>query len=315
MICQVGFEPRYIEPSPDNRRLCIVIPCYNESRKLKIARFKSYLADHPRVHLTFVNDGSGDDTLQILTSIKQMIPEQTDVINLEQNSGKAEAVRAGILYALENNSCESIGYLDADLAVSLEECDLLSKSINKEIDFCFGSRILRMGSVIERKPTRFLIGRAVATIISQVLQLKVYDTQCGCKLFHADLAQKIFREPFISKWLFDVEIFFRILQLHGRKDAIRKMVEIPLNEWIDQGDSKVKPTYFFRMLYDLLRIRQHYRNGLKNAGLVHRALYPVNDFSSRLYQYRIGKRAVPFRVNGFNEFVLIAFRIDIIRKR
>ncbi len=256
------FDPTNIPPSSDNRRLCIVVPCYNESRKLKVSVFLSYLSTHKRVHLTFVNDGSKDDTLDILQQIQHATPDQVDVVDLKQNVGKGEAVRAGVLYALENNNCQSIGYLDADLAVSLEECDLLSESIEGNIDFCFGSRILRIGSVIERKPSRFLIGRAVATVISQVLQLKVYDTQCGCKLFHPELAAKIFQEPFLSRWLFDVEIFFRILQLHGREDAIKRMVEIPLKEWVDQGDSKVKPTYFFRMLYDLLRIRQRYRKAL-----------------------------------------------------
>jgi len=257
------FDPGTISHPANLRRLSIIIPCYNESRKLKKAVFENFLENRSRTHLTFVNDGSKDDTLSILHAIQTTNPNQIDVVDLEKNSGKGEAVRQGMLFALANHRCEAIAYLDADLAVTLEECDTLSKSIDGEVDFCFGSRILRIGSVIERKPARFIIGRAVATVISQVLQLKVYDTQCGCKLFTADLASKVFEEPFISRWLFDVEIFFRILHLHGRDDAIKKMVEIPLNSWIDQGDSKVRPTYFFRMLYDLLRIRQRYRNAIR----------------------------------------------------
>ncbi len=256
------FNPLTIPQEEDQIiRLCIIIPCYNEATKLKSSHFTEYLRNHPRVKLAFVNDGSKDGTLDILTRIQHELPDQISIVNLKNNVGKGEAVRAGVNYVLETDICEAIGYLDADLAVTLEECDTLSGALNDDISFCFGSRILRIGSVIERKASRFIIGRAVATLISQILQLKVYDTQCGCKLFRRDLAKQVFQEPFISRWLFDVEIFFRILQLHGREDGIRKMLEIPLNQWIDQGDSKVKPTYFFRMMVDLVKIRNKYSPG------------------------------------------------------
>ncbi|MCA6079027.1 glycosyltransferase [Fulvivirga sedimenti] len=253
------FDPSTIPPEDvQSTRLCIVIPCYNEASKLKLSHFKDYLRENPRVKLVFVNDGSKDATLEILNRIQHEMPDQISVVDLKKNVGKGEAVRAGVLYTLDTDICDAIAYLDADLAVTLEECDTISGALKDDISFCFGSRILRIGSVIERKPSRFIIGRAVATVISQILRLKVYDTQCGCKLFRRDLAKQIFNEPFISRWLFDVEIFFRILQLHGREDGIRKMMEIPLNQWIDQGDSKVRPTYFFRMMVDLVKIRNRY---------------------------------------------------------
>jgi glycosyltransferase involved in cell wall biosynthesis len=253
------FDPSTIPPV-DSRttRLCIVIPCYNEATKLKSSHFTAYLRNNPRVRLVFVNDGSKDGTLDALKSIQHEMPDQISIVDLAKNVGKGEAVRAGVLYTLDTDICDAIAYLDADLAVTLEECDTISGALNNDVSFCFGSRILRIGSVIERKPSRFIIGRAVATVISQILRLKVYDTQCGCKLFRRELAKQIFKEPFISRWLFDVEIFFRILQLHGREDGIRKMLEIPLNQWIDQGDSKVRPTYFFRMMVDLVKIRNRY---------------------------------------------------------
>ena len=53
-----------------------------------------------------------------------------------------------------------------------------------------------------------MAGRVIATIISEILQIKVYDTQCGCKVFSRDLASEVFIDEFISRWLFDVEIFF-----------------------------------------------------------------------------------------------------------
>ena len=261
------FDPHHISTyANDHIRLCVVIPCYNEAKKLKVEDYTQYIKENPRAKLVFVNDGSRDDTLLVLEGIREKGNGQVDILDLPKNVGKGEAVRQGILHALSNEKIRALGYLDADLAVTLEECDDLSGCLDQDISFCFGSRILRIGSVIERKPSRFIIGRAVATMISQVLRLKVYDTQCGCKLFRRELAQAVFQEPFISRWLFDVEIFFRILHLHGRDQAINRMLEIPLKQWIDQGDSKVRPTYFFKMFVDLVRIRQRYRTKIPALG-------------------------------------------------
>jgi len=101
--------------------------------------------------------------------------------------------------------------------------------------------------------------RVIATSISKILKLKVYDTQCGCKIFEKELSETIFKDPFISKWLFDVEIFQRIILIYGRHQVLNKMVEIPLKRWIDKDGSKVKISYFFKMLMDLYSINKKYK--------------------------------------------------------
>tara|TARA_B100000795_G_scaffold10806_1_gene7565 strand:+ start:91 stop:318 length:228 start_codon:yes stop_codon:yes gene_type:complete len=74
-----------------------------------------------------------------------------------------------------------------------------------------------------------------------MLLLKFYDTQCGCKVLARKLSIQVFADSFISRWLFDVELFFRIKHLYGNINCI----EVPFNKWIDSGDSKVKDSYFF----------------------------------------------------------------------
>jgi hypothetical protein len=102
----------------------------------------------------------------------------------------------------------------------------------------------------------------LSTFISWVLKLRVYYTQYGCKIIKRDLAIKLFQEPFISKWLFDVELFARIINIYGRPDCISRMIEIPLNKWTEKGGSKVEITYAFRLWFDLLRINRKYRSTL-----------------------------------------------------
>ena len=136
----------------------------------------------------------------------------------------------------------------------------MANFIEGKIHFAFGSRILKLDNNIKRKWYRFFFGRIVATAISKSLELSLYDSQCGCKVFDQSLGDKIFVEPFISKWLFDVEIFFRAINIYGRENIKEHIKEVPLNEWVDTPDSRVSPWYFFRLWLDLYKISKKYKN-------------------------------------------------------
>jgi len=240
--------------------ICIVIPCYNEEKGFLLEEYSSFIEKNHKILLCFVNDGSTDNTLTILALLKNKYSQKVEIVSYEKNKGKAEAVRNGIHYCNDRYEHKYVAYLDADLSTSLQECISLTKYFDKKIEFVFGSRIAKIGSVIDRKKSRFLIGRIIATIISDMLKIAVYDTQCGCKLFTKNLSKQIFDDNFISKWLFDVEIFFRIIEIHEKENALRKMVEVPLTKWIHSENSKVNVTYFFNLLFDLYNIRRKYKN-------------------------------------------------------
>jgi len=236
--------------------LCIVIPCYNEEKGLAIQEYVHFVENNPTVLICFVNDGSTDATLEILEGLKNKYPEHVKVLSYKNNRGKAEAIRSGVHFCNENYTFDYLAYLDADLAASLEECAAMTSNFNNKITFVFGSRIRRIGAVIERSPFRFFAGRIIATIISHILKLNVYDTQCGCKVFTKTLAEEVFKKPFVSKWLFDVELFDRIIKFYGREVVLEKMLEVPLLRWVDRGDSKVKATYFLKLWVDLYLINK-----------------------------------------------------------
>jgi len=242
----------------------IVIPCYNEEKGISNKEYSNFLNNNPEAFICFVNDGSKDNTLGVLNALKEKHPTQIDVLSLKKNSGKAEAVRAGINYCNINHRHQYIGYLDADLATTLEEFIELRNYLQGEIVFGFGSRIRKIGSTIERENSRFLIGRVVATFISNILDIKVYDTQCGSKLFTKEISELLFKKEFISRWLFDVEIFYRMIHLFGKEKAIKKMIEVPLKLWVEKGDSKVKFTYGFKLWFDLFEIQRKYQKIARN---------------------------------------------------
>ena len=238
--------------------LSIIIPCYNEANRFPTERYLQFLKQQPEVRLVFVDDGSSDTTEQVLSAIVAAFPKQTNLIVLEKNQGKAGAVQKGMLWAVTKTTSDRFAYLDADLSTSLEECLRLSEGIDENCRFIFGSRILKTDNQIERKWYRFLIGRVVATAISTLLGISVYDTQCGCKILHRDLVELAFKDAFSSRWLFDVEIFFRLIRAFGKEEMVAFSKEVPLDQWIDTEDSRVKFTYMFRLWVDLATIYFRY---------------------------------------------------------
>ncbi|MCW5514958.1 glycosyltransferase [Muriicola sp. Z0-33] len=239
--------------------IAIIIPCYNEFDRLPLAEFKAFLSTNSTARICFVNDASTDNTQLRLDNLRTEFEGQVFILENKKNAGKAASVRLGVLHCHKNEIAPVLAYLDADLATSLEECYSYLTHLSSGKNFVFASRILKIGSLVERKFSRFLFGRIIATFISNVLDIKVYDTQCGCKVFKTELAELLFNEPFISKWLFDVELFSRLLCYYGKEEALKSMDEIPVKKWVDQGDSKVKLSYFFRLWYDLYLIRKMHR--------------------------------------------------------
>lgn len=239
----------------------IVIPCYNEYDRLDSTHFVSFAERHKDIKFIFVNDGSVDDTGTILKQLYRAMPHSFCVIELAQNGGKAEAVRQGMLTAFRTRA-DYVGYWDADLSTPLESIlsfrDLLDE--RKEIAVVMGARVQLLGRRVERSALKHYAGRIFATAASLVLNLNVYDTQCGAKLFRrSDAISTIFNKPFISRWIFDVEIIARFSELYGADDISSAIYEIPLIEWIDKRGSKVNVMTYIRSAIDLVHIYNVYR--------------------------------------------------------
>lgn len=239
--------------------LAIIIPCYNEAKRFQLERFTKFIQNHPSVVLFFADDGSTDATPSLLKGLRSDFGEQVQIFTLLKNKGKAEAVRTGMTEAIKNIKMERFAFLDADLATSLGECYEIAARISDTKAFVFGSRIKKLDNNIQRKRYRFVLGRIIATFISTMLRLPIYDSQCGCKIFRRDWAVSVFIHPFLSTWLFDVEIFYRLIHQFGRKKICEEIEEVPLKAWIDTEDSKVSLLYGIKVWFDLIKIYRHYK--------------------------------------------------------
>jgi len=238
--------------------MILIVPCFNEARRLPKADFINHSALFEEI--IFVNDGSTDGTADILSGLQKKLGSHCHVLTLTSNMGKGEAIRHGVLYyfdklATTSSTCQHIGFTDADLSSPLTEVHRLAQ-IQSEVncDFIQGARVALMGRDIQRSALKHYMGRIGATLISELLDIKVYDTQGGAKVFSMSIAAELFTTPFISRWLFDCELYLRAKRLEI------SVYEEPLKIWIDQTlDSKVRFSSYFTALGELLRIYKHYR--------------------------------------------------------
>lgn len=239
-------------------RLTVVVPCYNEEERLPADAFRKFAIPGVQLDYLFVNDGSTDGTARLLESLQHDDPARFAVLTLEKNSGKAEAVRRGMLAALERRP-DLAAFWDADLATPLDELPLFVDIFNRrpEIQMIFASRVRLLGRNIRRKLVRHYIGRFGSTLISRSLGVQMYDTQCGAKMYRVnDGLGEIFATPFLSKWIFDAEIIARFIKQRGRDAAVPAMYELPIREWREVHGSKIKGRDFVRALRDLWKIHR-----------------------------------------------------------
>ena len=179
-------------PQENRTKLSIIIPVYNEEKYLK-KLFKDILDyfNFNNIELIFVNDGSFDNSKNILEALKK---ENTFnfkfiLINLNKNSGKGKAVRTG----MNISKGEYILLQDADLELDVKDSKELYEIIinDKLIQCVFGSRYLS-GKL--KKHNYFInkfIGKFNTLIFNILFGQSITDIHCGLKIFHRDVYDKI----------------------------------------------------------------------------------------------------------------------------
>jgi len=238
----------------------VVIPCYNEEKRLLSKEFLDFVEKHSGYHLCFVNDGSKDKTLEVLNQVKKGREDYITVYDCEKNGGKAEAVRLGMLHMAEKKDLDYIGFLDADLSTDLADFDDLVSTIeNSDYKIVSGSRISRMGANITKESARKIISLTINYIIRKILRMDFKDTQCGAKIFHKDVIDIAFKEKFVTAWIFDVEMFIRIRKHFGLEKAQEMLCEKPLKRWIHADGSKLSMKDSVKIIFQLAQIAWVYR--------------------------------------------------------
>ncbi|MFY9904461.1 MAG: dolichyl-phosphate beta-glucosyltransferase [Terriglobales bacterium] len=226
----------------------IVIPAYNESVRLQPtlhALLRHIQEQNWDAEILVVNDGSTDDTAQIVREYGKLHPQVLLVEN-PGNRGKGFSVRNGMLHA-RGDICL---FSDADLSSPITEAQKLFDAIAQGADIAIGSRWLRAELQTERQPLyRQAFGRIYNLALRILLGLRFADTQCGFKAFRRDAAQRIFPLQRIERWGFDPEILFL-----ARRAGLR-VEEVPVL-WAHSEGTRLHPFRDgLRMFLEVIRIR------------------------------------------------------------
>lgn len=249
---------------PNTKHRCIiVVPCYNEEQRLDGSTFVAFADENPDIAFLFVDDGSRDGTRDVLARLSAQRPAQLFAMALSHNSGKAEAVRQGLLQA-STMQADLVGYWDADLATPLDAIPDFLRVADKfqDVSVIFGSRRPLLGHRIERTFFRRMVSKICSALAYQALRLPISDTQCGAKMFRNSVALRAsLGQAFVAGWLFDVELFSRLTK--RVKSAQTSFYELPLAEWDEVAGSKVSAKAILRAGVSMLRLIAENRLGLK----------------------------------------------------
>lgn len=231
--------------SSDNIYLSVIIPAYNEERRIvePLSQVADYFAKQSyNAEIICVNDGSTDGTAQVLKRASENC-SMIRIITYQTNHGKGYAVKQGVLEAKGSY----VLFSDADLNTPIEEVERLLGMLNGH-DIAIGSR----GGRTQKRPLIREIGSRSLNLAIRMLAVPgIKDTQCGFKLFKSEIAKKIFSLVFLEGFSFDIEVLYLARRLGY------KVVEVPV-VWFYRGGSKVHPVMDgLRFLRDILRIRRH----------------------------------------------------------
>lgn len=234
-----------------NPFLSIVIPARNEERRLpqtleQVARFVSSQAFSTEV-IVVVN-ASTDQTLEVAREFASRHPF-IQVID-EALSGKGRAVKRGMLVAKGSYRF----FADADFSMPVEEIRRFIPPV-VDVPIAIASREAP-GAVRYDEPFyRHITGRVFNTLIRWLVLPALNDTQCGFKMFRADVADDLFKRQTLLGWSFDVELLY-IASHRGLP-----ILEVPI-PWYFNPESKISVARdSWRMFVDLLAIRRQGRSG------------------------------------------------------
>jgi glycosyltransferase involved in cell wall biosynthesis len=235
----------------------VIIPCLNEGNTIygNIKKINSYLSSNFDIYeIIAVNDGSQDNTVSEIKRFQSDFSSAPlHIIDNEINEGKGKVVTDGIL----KSSHSIVMFLDADLAIPIEELGKFVREIEGGCDLAIASRFVPglkiMKPVLWYRKFMERVFRIMRMVIIDNYTIK--DTQCGFKVFRREVAMDIFPLLKVRRFAFDAEI------IHIATIRKYKVKELPITLQNPTASSIRIIRDSWNMFLDLIRIRLNSSKG------------------------------------------------------
>ena len=220
--------------------LSLIIPVFNEEASLRLlhqALLESLRDLHLPWEVVFVDDGSSDNSVQILEELAAVDPVHTVVVELRRNFGQTSAIAAGIDHACG----EIIVLMDADMQNDPADVPMLLEKIEEGYDVVSGWRVDRQDKFL----TRVVPSRSANWLISKVTGVHLHDY--GCTL-------KAYRREVITGFRLYGEMH-RFIPAYASQYGAR-MIEVPVRHHPRQhGETKYGLSRTFKVILDLFTVK------------------------------------------------------------
>ena len=143
-------------------KLCIVVPCYNESEVLpetvkRLTEKMSVLTDSGKLEsgskIVFVDDGSKDGTWELIEKYRLEF-ESVEGIKLSRNRGHQNALFAGLMTV--KDGFDAVVSMDADLQDDIDAVDEMLEKYDGGCDIVYGVRKSRKKDSVFKRTTAVL---------------------------------------------------------------------------------------------------------------------------------------------------------------
>ena len=234
-------------------KLTLFVPLYNEAKRPNVEEYISSISQLQGLNLVLVNDGSSDDTSTIL---KRLRGSNIEIVDFPTNQGKGEALRNAMREYLLQNEVEIVGYLDCDGAFPKSAVETFLRTGAEKIQsgnfqVCIASRIMLSGRDVVREAKRHYISRILITLIGFRYSFMPYDSQSGLKIFRVThVLTDSLKNPFRTKWLFDIELLSRLDRMSHEK----LIWEEPVMAWADKPGSHLRLRNFANIFKEVITL-------------------------------------------------------------
>lgn len=98
----------------------IIIPCYNIEQKINLSNILTIISFNTQLHFCFVNNGSSDNTLEVLEYLKKESEVEVSILDIKKRKGNTTVVRAGARFLSSNKDLEAVQSMSLDFSLELE---------------------------------------------------------------------------------------------------------------------------------------------------------------------------------------------------